>query len=74
MLIEQNVPTNIDDCDDCRLYYNNILAWVCGGFSLAGLTSVIILALYCFSSKTVIGERRVNKSMLSVDFNINLKN
>ena len=73
MLIEKNVPTNIDDCGDCRLYYNNILAWVCSGFSFAGLTAVTVLSLYCFFSKTVVGERRINKSILSVDFNINSK-
>ena len=67
MLIEQFVPTNIDDCSDCRLYYNNILAWVCSGFSLAGLVAVVSL------SNTVIGKRRINKSTMSLDVNVDLK-
>ena len=70
MLIEQFVPTNIDDCSDCRLYYNNVLAWVCGSFSFAGLISILSLCT------TVIGKRKIrksNKSAIKVDVDIDLK-
>ena len=69
MLIERYVPTNFDDCDDCRLYYNNILAWVCSGFSLAALISVISL----FLCQTFFGSRKVDKTTISVDVNIDMK-
>ena len=69
MLIERYVPTNFDDCDDCRLYYNNILAWVCSGFSLAALISVISL----FLCQMFFGSRKVDKTTISVDVNIDMK-
>ena len=54
MLIQHYVPPSVDnvDCPECRLYFANILVWICGSFALAGLLSVISLI------QTEIGRRR----------------
>ena len=52
MLIQHFVPPNIDTCLESKLYYENVLVWICGSFALAGLASVLSLI------PTEIGHRR----------------
>ena len=43
MLIQHFVPPNMDTCAVCRLYFENVLVWICGAFTLAALVSVLSL-------------------------------
>ena len=52
MIIQQNVPPHMDTCPKCRIYYENIMFFVCGGFAVAGF--LVALSLI----PVVIGRRR----------------
>ena len=41
MLIQHFVPAHVDECPKCRIYYENVMVWVCGTFALVGMLSAI---------------------------------
>ena len=51
ILIQKFIPSTIDTCTDCQLYYRDILFFVCGGAAILGALCMASLIPY------VIGER-----------------
>ena len=52
ILVQMFIPTNMDTCIRCRMYFRDILFYVCGGAALAGLACVLSLA------SATVGRRR----------------
>ena len=43
MIIQHFVPAHIDECPLCRIYYENVMVWVCGTFVLIGFLTILSL-------------------------------
>ena len=43
MIIQHFVPAHIDECPLCRIYYENVMVWVCGSFVLIGFLTILSL-------------------------------
>jgi len=43
-LVQMLIPSEIDTCSECRVFFVYVLAAVCGGAALAGMISVCSLA------------------------------
>ena len=56
MIIQKYVPPHIDTCPKCRIYYEHVMVFICGGFAVAGF--LVALSLI----PVVIGRRRGNTS------------
>ena len=56
MIIQKYVPPHIDTCSKCRIYYEHVMVFICGGFAMAGF--LVALSLI----PVVIGRRRGNTS------------
>jgi len=52
LIIQALVPSDVDTCGECRLYYRTVLFYMCGGAALAG--AIFMLTL----TRTRVGERR----------------
>ena len=58
MIIQHFVPAHIDDCPLCRIYYENVMVWVCGTFVLIGFLTILSLI------PVQIGKRRNESSSI----------
>ena len=52
MLIQKFIPTDVDTCMTCRLYFRDVLAWVGAASALLGVLSMLSLA------RSRLGQRR----------------
>ena len=43
MIIQKYVPPHIDTCPKCRIYYENVMVWVCGSFVFIGFLTILSL-------------------------------
>ena len=41
MVIQHFVPAHIDECPKCRIYYENVMVWICGSFAIVGMLSAL---------------------------------
>jgi len=61
LIIQALVPSNVDTCGDCRLYYRTVLFYMCGGTALGGAIFMLTLA------RTRVGERRRDQTNVYED-------
>ena len=61
LIIQALVPSNVDTCGECRLYYRTVLFYMCGGAALAGAIFMLTLA------RTRVGERRRDQRNVYAD-------
>ena len=52
VLIQHFIPTKIDTCVLCKLYFRDVILYACGGAAILGILGIVSL------SKTTVGRRR----------------